>query len=253
MFDFFISFFNIVLYQPLFNGLILLYEYLPGHDFGVAIIVLTVLIRVMLYPLGTKSIEAQKAMSVLQPKIKDIQQRFKADREKQAKAMMELYQKEKINPFSGCLPLLIQLPIIIALYRVFWRGFEPEQMSYLYSFITSPGIINPNFLGVIDLAAPSIFLAVIAGVFQFFQSKMIMPQLSSKKESFKDKGPMAGFSDIMQKQMLYFFPIFTILILWKMPSAIGLYWITFTLFAIVQQHFTLKKNSNVQIPKNANS
>ena len=244
MFEIFVSFFDIVLYQPLFNGLILLYQYLPGQDFGIAVIVLTVLIRLILYPLGTKGIRMQKALSELQPKMKEIQEKFKQDKEKQAKAMMELYQKEKVNPFSGCLPILVQLPIIIALYRVFWKGLQPEQLAYLYSFVPSPGVINSSFLGFIDLAVPCIGLAFLAGILQFFQTKMISPSIS-KKASKKTKGndPMAGFSDIMQKQMLYFFPFFTVLILWKLPSAIGLYWIVFTLFAIIQQHFTLKKPS----------
>ena len=242
MFDILVSFFDIVLYKPLFNGLILLYQYLPGQDFGIAVIVLTVFIKIVLYPLGVKSIKMQKALSELQPKMKEIQERFKQDKEKQAKAMMELYQKEKINPLSGCFPLLVQLPIIIALYRVFWKGLQPEQMAYLYSFVPSPGVIDSTFLGIIDLAAPCIALAFLAGILQFFQTKMMMPHFSKKSGGgSKKKDQMGQFSDMMQKQMLYFFPVFTVIILWTLPSAIGLYWIVFTLFAIIQQHFTLGK------------
>jgi YidC/Oxa1 family membrane protein insertase len=248
MFELFISFFNIVLYQPLFNALVFLYEFLPYNDFGIAVIVLTILIRLILYPLGTKGIKAQKALSELQPKMKEIQEKFKNDKEKQAKAMMELYKKEKINPLSGCLPILIQLPIIIALYRVFWKGLQPEQLSYLYSFVPSPGVIDSTFLGIIDLSKsfivkmngqveyywPVVILALLAGILQFFQAKMVMPQ-TKKKTSTSPQ-----FSDMMQKQMLYFFPAFTIFIVCSLPSAIGLYWVVFTLFAIIQQHFTLK-------------
>ena len=243
MFEVFISFFNIVLYQPLFNALVFLYQYLPGNDFGVAVIVLTILIRLVLYPLGTKGIRAQKALSVLQPKMKEIQTKFKHDREKQSRAMMDLYKKEKINPLSGCLPLLIQLPIIIALYRVFWKGLQPEQLAYLYSFVPSPGVIDSTFLGMIDLAVPCIALAFLAGILQFFQAKTMTPHLSASTP--KGEGSMGQFSNMMQKQMLYFFPVFTVLILWRLPSAIGLYWIVFTLFAIIQQHFTLKESHKV--------
>jgi YidC/Oxa1 family membrane protein insertase len=241
MIELFVSFFDIALYQPLFNGLILLYKYIPGQDFGIAVIVLTILIKVILYPLGAKGIKMQKQMSEIQPKIKEIERKFKNNKEEQMKAIMEFYKKEKVNPLSGCLPLLIQLPILIALYRVFWKGFEPEQMSHLYSFVSAPEVFNPFFLGIINLAEPCIYLALIAGVFQFFQTKMLMPAMSKNQQKKIDpKDPMAGFSNMMQKQMLYFFPIFTVMILWTFPSAIGLYWITFTLFAIAQQKLVLK-------------
>jgi len=245
--DIFISFFNIVLYQPLFNGLIVLYQYLPGNDFGIAVIVLTILIRLALYPLGVKGIKIQKTMSELQPKIKEIQEKFKDNKQEQAKATMELFQKEKVNPFSGCLPILVQLPILIALYRVFWKGLQPEQLVYIYSFIPSPEAINPYFLGIINLAEPCIFLAFLAGILQFFQTKIISPKKQKNKKTIsksKNKDQMAGLQDMMSKQTLYFFPIFTVIILWTMPSAIGLYWIVFTLFAIIQQYLILKPNKH---------
>jgi YidC/Oxa1 family membrane protein insertase len=167
--NFFISAFNIVLYQPLFNALVFLYQFLPGKDFGIAVITLTIIIRIILYPLMLKSIKSQKMLSELQPKIQEIQQKYKNDKEKQAKEMMSLYQKEKINPFGGCLPLLIQLPILIALYRVFWRGLQPGVISHLYSFVPNPGVINPIFFGLINLAESNFGLAIFAGISQFFQ------------------------------------------------------------------------------------
>jgi len=233
-----ISAFNLILYQPLLNILVLLYQYLPGHDFGIAVIVLTILIRLILYPLMAQSIKSQKVLSELQPKIQEIQQRFKDDKEKQTKEMMALYQKEKINPFGGCLPLFIQLPILFALYRVFWKGFQPGELTNLYSFISHPGAIDPNFLGIINLAYPSLILAVLAGILQFFQTKMATPQ--TPKITQKEGAQMAQFSNMMQKQMLYFFPLFTIFILWKLPAAIGLYWVVTTLFSIGQQYLIFK-------------
>jgi YidC/Oxa1 family membrane protein insertase len=234
--EIFITAFNTVLYQPLLNALVFLYQFLPGKDFGVAVIVLTIMIRIVLYPLMLKSIRSQKALSELQPKIQEIQQRNKDDKEKQAKEMMQLYQKEKINPLGGCLPLLIQLPILIALYRVFWHGMEPGAMSLLYSFVPNPGEINPAFLGLISLAEPSLILAFLAGILQFFQTKMMMP----KQKPAAKGDQMAQFSGMMQKQMLYFFPVFTVLILWKLPAAIGLYWIVTALFSIGQQYLIMR-------------
>ncbi len=241
--DFFISAFNTILYQPLLNALIFLYQYLPGRDFGIAVIVLTILIRVLLYPLMMKSIKSQKVLSELQPKIQEIQSKYKDDKEKQARETMALYQKEKINPFGGCLPILLQLPILIALYRVFWKGLEPGAMSYLYGFVPDPGIIDPTFFGLINLAVPSIGLAFLAGIAQFFQSKMLIPKTKKAKPQ---EGQMAQFSGMMQKQMLYFFPVLTVFILWKLPAAIGIYWIITALFSIGQQYLILKpKTENV--------
>ena len=245
MFSLLTSFFYIVLYQPLFNGLILLYQYIPGRDFGIAVIVLTLLIRFAIYPLGTKGIKAQKALSEIQPKMKEIQEKFKHDKEKQARAMMELYQKEKINPFSGCLPLLIQLPIIIAVYKVFLTfkdGLSAEELNVLYSFVHYSNNLSTSFLGFIELTEPFWPLAILVGILQFFQTKMLSPKSSSKK-ALKGQDKMMQFSDMMQKQMLYFFPFFIVLILWNLPSVIALYLIIFTLVSIIQQYFTLKHKS----------
>lgn len=231
--------FNTLLYQPLFNALILLYKYLPGQDFGVAVIVLTVLIKVLFYPLGVKAIRAQKALNKLQPKIQEIQKKYKDDKAEQARIMMELYKKEKISPFSGFLPLLIQIPILIALYRVFVGGFQPDGMAHLYSFLSQPESISPTFLGIFNLARPSATLAIFAGITQFFQTKISLPEISKKS---KKGGEVSQFSEVMQKQMKYFFPVFTVFILLKIPSAVALYWIVAALFTTIQQYFTLKKH-----------
>lgn len=237
-----INFFNVILYQPLFNALVLLYEYLPGRDFGVAVIVLTILTKILFYPLGAQAIKSQKELSELQPKIKEVQEKYKNNKQEQSKVLMELYQKEKINPLSGCLPLLIQLPILIALYRVFWKGLEPEEMVNLYSFVSLSGVIEPTFLGIINLSVASFGLALLAGVLQFFQTKMITPhQKSGGGQASKTKKSAPDFSQLMQKQMLYFFPIFTVFILLRLPSALALYWIVTSVFSIFQQYLILRK------------
>ena len=233
--------FNLILYQPLFNALVLLYEYLPGHNFGVAVIVLTLLIKFLFYPLGSQAIRAQKALNELQPKLQEIKEKYKNEKEKQAQATMELYQKAKINPLSGCLPVLIQLPILWALYRVFWMGFQTEQMKYLYGFVSHPGIINPNFLGIINLSQPNIYLAVLAGILQFVQTKTAAPK--TQKQNISGKEAMAQMGRMMQKQMLYIFPLMTVMILWRLPSALGLYWLVTIIFSIIQQYLIFKKQA----------
>jgi len=233
MTNFFIQIFNTIFYRPLLNLLILFY-FLVG-DFGVAIILLTVLIRILFYPLTAKSIKSQKTLEGFQQKIKEIQEKYREDKERQAKEMMELYRKEKINPFSGFLPLLIQFPILIALYQVFRKGLISEEMTNLYSFIPQPGQINPFFFKFLDLTKPSLIFALLAGIFQFFQTKMTLPKTK------KTKTQLEQFSNLIQKQTLYFIPVFTVLLLWKLPTAISLYWLVTTIFSIIQQYLILKK------------
>lgn len=226
--------FNEILYRPIFNGLIFLYNIIPGHDLGIAIIILTILIRLALYPLFQKSIKAQKEISELQPKIKEIQAKYKKEKEKQAKELMALYKEHKVNPMSGCLPVLLQLPVFIAFIRVLQAGIKPESLSLLYSFVTNPLTINPLFLGLIDLSKANIFLAVLAGVTQFIQSKMMAP----KKQNETKKGEGMDFAQAMTTQMTYLMPVFIIFIGLKFPAGLPLYWTTITLFGIIQQYFT---------------
>ena len=237
MFELLIKFFDVTLFQPLFNSLVLLYNYLPGHDFGIAIIFLTIIIRVILYPVSVKALNSQKTLQALQPKMQEIQKKHKGNKEQLAKETLELYRREKINPFSGLFLAIIQLPILIALYTVFWKGLNPEELANLYSFVSNPGQINAVFLGIVDLSKANFILAVLAGIFQFFQTKMLMPKNNP------GQGKASDMSQMMQKQMVYFFPFLTVFILMSLPSAIGLYWIVSGVFSIIQQYFILKKTT----------
>lgn len=233
MFEAISHFFYVILYQPLFNSLIFLYDY-SGRDFGMAIILLTLAIRIILFPLSVKAVNSQKGLQEIQPEINDLQKKYKDDKEKQAKEILELYKKKKINPFSGILLALIQLPILVALYRVFWNGLKPEQLAGLYSFVANPGHVNSLFLHFLDLSKPNLILAVLAGLAQYFQSKMLMPKMPKAKSGSED------FSSIMQKQTLYFLPVFTVIILISLPSALGLYWTASGIFSIIQQYIIFK-------------
>ncbi len=230
--------FNIVLYQPIFNLLVLLYVFLPGQDLGVAIIVLTFLVRLLLSPISRQGVLSQRKLAELQPKIKSLQEKFKNNKEEQGRAVMKLYKEAGVNPLSGCLPMLLQLPFLIAIYRVFWQGLHPEQFNLLYSFVPRPENIEPTFLGLVDLNSPAAFLAFLAGAVQYWQAKKTMPpnQPGQKKEKL-------DIQSIMQKQMLYFFPFFTIIILLRFPSALALYWLVSSLFSIVEHHLTHIKHA----------
>jgi len=246
MFGSIISFFYVVLYQPLFNLLVFLYNYMPGHDFGISIIFLTIIIRVILFPISVKAINSQRGLQKLQPQMQEIQKKYKDDKEKQAKEILGLYKKEKINPFSGILLALIQLPILIALYNVFWNGLNPKELTTLYSFIINPGQINPLFLHIINLSKPNLILAVLAGLTQYFQTKMLLPKNNPGTSGQKKE---VDFSQVMQKQMIYFLPVFTIIILIGLPSALGLYWTISGIFSIVQQYLIFKKDNKPELIK----
>lgn len=239
MLEIFVKTFNLLLYQPLFNFLILLYNYLPGHDFGLAIIILTLFIRLVLYPSSAKTIKNQKILNELQPKLQEIQKKHKNDKEKQVKETLALYKQAKINPFGSLLPTLIQLPLLIALFLVFRKGLNPSELVNLYGFVPNPGQINPYFLGRINLLRPNIYLAILAGIFQFIQTKTmttVQPKITDKK---------SDFAKIMQKQMVYFFPFLTVLILINLPSALGLYWIAGSIFLITEQYFLKRKQKTL--------
>lgn len=235
--------FHTVVYQPLYNILIFLYNIIPGKDFGISIILITILIRIALIPLYKKQIESQKKLQEIQPKIKELQERTKHDKEQQTKQMMELYKKHKTNPFSGCLPLIIQLIIFIAIYRVLItisdNGLAADT-TQLYSFVSDPGKINQFFISLVDLTKPSIVIAVLAAIAQYFQTKMLMQnQPKIQKSEPSDKPDIA---QMMSKQMLYLGPFLTLFIGIKFAAGLSLYWLAGTLFMLVQQIWMQKKS-----------
>jgi len=246
----FLSFvYNEILYYPLFNLMVLFYNIVPGQDIGIAIILLTLLVRTIFYPINNKAIKSQKRLQEIQPKMKELQKKYKDDKQEQAKKLMELYQKHKVNPFSGCLPLLVQFPILIALYHVFLNGFKDESLSVLYPFIHNPGHIDAVSFGIINLSETNIYLAIIAASLQYFQSKMLMSNKKEEKEKEEDKEnkektaeeKTQDFAQSMTKQMIYIMPILTFVFAMTFPSGLALYWAVTTLFAIAQQHIIMKK------------
>ncbi len=232
------AFFTTIIYQPLLNALVWLYAVIPGNDTGVAIIVLTILIKLALYPLSASSIKAQRAMTRLQPKIEALKARYKDDKQALAQETMKLYKENKVSPFSSCLPMLIQLPVLLGLYWVFLAGLRGEDFHLLYSFVSNPGVLNPIAFGFFDMIEPSVWLAVGAGIAQFFQARMLNRQRPVvKSDGAKDESMMAN----MNKQMMYFMPVLTVIIGMKLPGGLALYWLVTTLLTILQQHIVFRK------------
>lgn len=237
--------FNEILYRPLFNILVFLYQTVSFYDFGIAIIILTVLIRIILYPLARKSIKSQKEMAAVQGDIKKIKEQYKKNKEEQMKKIMALYKEKGISPFSGILPLFIQLPLLIALYWVFMAGFDDKNLQdLLYNFIQNPSSISHTFLGFIDISKRNnLAMALIAGALQFYQSKMMMDQ-QKKTQPTPAKSSTPDFSTALTRQMTYIMPVMTVFISYSLPGGLALYWITTTIFSIIQQWLVFSKDES---------
>lgn len=210
-----IQIWNLVFYLPLFHILFFLYEHL--RDFGLAIISLTLLIKFFLLPITHQSFKNQAKLSKIQSKISEIEKKFKEDSQQKAKALISLYNSEKINPL-GSLIIFLQLPILIALYRVFLEGAQK---------ITT----EPTFLGVIHLSTPNLVLAFLASLFQFSFSKLTISSQESPKNTSHP------FFVTFQNQTSYLFPTLTFFILFKLPAAMSLYWMIFNFFSIIEYYF----------------
>lgn len=234
-------FYQTFIYQPLFNALILIYNFLPGHDLGLAIIILTSVIKLLTFPLNVKSARAQQAMARVQPQIKEVQKRYANNPQEQSRAVSEIFKREKVNPLANMLPLLIQLPIMIALYQLFLKGLWSGS-GILYSFVVKPAEISPLFFGIVDLSKPNIVLAILAGAAQLLQS-LTMPVAAGQGD--KDD-PKYKMSRMMQKQMMFFLPVFITFTLLKLSSVLGLYWLTSSLLGAWQQYVLNKKFSQVK-------
>lgn len=234
--------FQVILVQPIFNLLALIFATIPGHDFGVAVIILTIIVRIILWPLVNKQLHSQRALQRLQPEVLRVRREAAGDKQKESQMMMEMYREKGINPFGSLLPLLIQLPIFFALYAVLRDIIKPGEIAKLaypavknlpviHDILVHGGSFTPTFLGFIQMAHPAWYLALIAGLFQFVQTKMLSP-----------KAPKGDAQAQAVAAMTYVFPVITFLIGLSLPSALALYWITTSAVAILQQYLVLKRD-----------
>ena len=237
----FILLYNELLFRPLFNLLVGITVLLPTHNVGLAIILVTIIVRLILLPSSLHQARQmqrnQTKMADVKGEIDKIQKKYKNDRAKAAQATMEVYRRAGINPASGCLPLLIQLPILIALYRVFLIGIGPETFDHLYSFVSAPETVSLVFLGI-DLTTPSAFLAILAGLAQFVLMRYFTPTPTTQPGANESSQEMMR---AMQRNMTYFFPVMTVFIGFQFVAALSLYWVASTVFAVAQQYIIKRK------------
>lgn len=221
---------------------VLLFLYQATGNLGLAIIVLTLIIRLILVPLTLPSLKARKKITEIQPEVDKLKKKHKNDKQALQKAQLELYQKYNVNPLSGCLPQIVQLAVLIFLYRAL--------ISFLGQDVVHGTTINASFLWL-DLSKPDgkYILPIVAGVSQFLLSLMISPgaevrdivpnKSKNKKVQQENKAEenTAGMAANMQQQMLFLMPIMTVFIAARFPSGLAVYWVITTLFSLVQQYF----------------
>lgn len=233
------GFFSNVFYFPLYNTLVLILSAVPGANVGIAIVVLTIVVRTVLLPLSHKSVTSQAKMRTLTPHIEKLKEKHKDNKQEQARKTMELYKEHGINPFSGCLLVLIQLPIIFALYFVFFKGLPNLNAEHLYSFVQLPSAVNMMFLGIL-LSKKSLILAFLAAITQYYQIKLsippMAPALPGAKPSFKD-----DFARSFNVQMRYMLPVIVFGISYSISAAVALYWTTSNLFSIGHELYVKRK------------
>lgn len=268
--------FDTFIVQPILNLLFIINSVLPGHDFGISIIVFTVVIRMALWPLVKKQLHQTRAMKALQPEIKKIKTKTKGDKQKEGQLLMELYKEKNVSPFGSIGVLLLQLPILFGLFRVLRiLSDDPgKAVDMLYGFTKSlPGVsglvANPalitqaltdSFWGVIDLTKsafdngsiywPLMIIALLAGILQFFQSKQLMPDMDDsrnlrdilKEEASGNKSEQKDINAAVGKNMRYFMPFITIFFAASFPGALALYWATGAGVAIIQQKIILSRD-----------
>lgn len=236
------NFFNVVLYKPLYNAFIGLIGAFPWIDAGIVVILFTLLIKLILFPLSQKSVRSQIEMKKIQPEIDEIKLKYKDNKQEQALKTMALYKEKGVSPFSGIFLALIQLPVLIALYMVFYRGGLSEiHTDLLYSFIHAPEHINTMFIGLFDITQKSTILAVIVAVGQYFQIKFTMPIAKKVEGEKKDTSFQGELAKSMGTQMRYVMPVLMFFIAQSFASLVSLYLITSSIFAVGQEIYMRKK------------
>lgn len=226
------AFFHTVFYNPIYNALVALVALVPGSDVGIAVILLTIVIRVILLPFSLAAARTQRAMRILEPKIKNLKEVHKGDKEKEALETLALYKEAEVNPFASILMAFIQIPILLALYWVFYyEPFPALNLARLYVFTPVPHAVSLQFLGLISVAGKSLFLAVLAGLTQLLQAHMALSGTMKPSGS----GMQNDFQKVIGMQLKYVFPFLIAIISYTTSGAIALYFIATNLAGSVQE------------------
>jgi YidC/Oxa1 family membrane protein insertase len=265
--------FTTLIVQPIFNLLVLIYALLPGHNFGLAIIIFTIIIRLLLWPLVKKQLNHAKAMRELAPELKKIKAAAKGDRQKESQLTMELYKEREINPFASILILIVQLPILIGLYsgltRIIHNPHEIISFSYpalhnlswMKELSNNIHLFDNTLLGFVNLTRSAvgphgvywvgILIAVGSAIGQYYQSRQLMPQSKDSRSLRKilseaGKGKTADQTEVnaaVGRSTMYLVPGMVFIFAIRLPLALPLYWFTSSVVAVIQQARVLREDA----------
>lgn len=230
-------------FDPVYNALVFFIDIIPGGDVGLAIITTVLLVKTVLLPLSIKAVKTQKIIREIEPKLKELKEKYKNDRQQQAQAMMEIYKEAGINPLASVALMFIQIPIIIALYLAVYKGggvaLPSINLDVLYGFVAAPTAVTMDFLGLINITEKSLLLALGAGITQYIHVNLTMPALPPKAAGaapdFKE-----DFMRNMQLQMKYVMPVLITLVAYSISAAIALYFFVSNVVTIAQEYLIRK-------------
>lgn len=230
--------FHAGVYDPLYNGVAFFVGIIPTHDIGLAIIALTIVVRIIIYPLSSRAIRAQMAMKKVAPEVELLKAKYKDNREEQGRAIFALYKERDVHPFASIGLMLIQFPVLIGLYWVFYAGGFPDvDASLLYSFVSVPAAVNMEFLGVLDMSQRSIILAALAALTQFVYTRLSMGPRQKALEATPVEASLSGdMAKSFDLQARYMLPLIIGVIAYTIPAAAPLYWVTSNILMIVQEY-----------------
>lgn len=274
------SLFDIILVQPIFNVLLFIYGIIPGHDFGIALILFTALVRFAMWPLVKKQLHQTKVMQKLQPELQKIKQKTKGNKQLEAQMMMELYRERGVNPFGSIGLLLAQLPVFIALFAVVRLITENhgtniakyaydsiEQIPYIKDIIAHHDHFNNTLFGLVDLTRqaidshgvywPLLIMAIVAAGLQFWQSKQLLPKVKEgrklrdilKEQAAGKQVDQSEISALMSNRMIYLFPLLTFFVSIYFVGALVVYLLAQSAVAIGQQWYILRQDSDEMVAK----
>jgi YidC/Oxa1 family membrane protein insertase len=213
-------------YEPVYNLIVLVLTFVPLHDIGAAIVIVTLIVKAILLPFNMSALRTQYMMKKIEPEMEKIKELQKKNPQEASKRMVEVYRKNKINPFSSLFAMILQIPIFIALYIVFSKGLFDDAKS-IYSFVTFPEKLHTVAFGIFDVTHKNIVIALLAGVSSYFLAVRQTSTMGNSKENNKqgkDESFQAHFAKSMKIQLLYVLPIIITVSAAALPSALGLYW-----------------------------
>ncbi|MBI5644667.1 membrane protein insertase YidC [Candidatus Kaiserbacteria bacterium] len=240
--------FHAIIYNPIYNGLVFFVDLLPTHDIGIAVVIVTVIVRLILFPLSRRAIKAQMGMKALAPEIEALKKKYKDNPQEHSRALFALYRERDVHPFAGFLVLVVQIPILLGLYWVFARaGFPTVHADLLYSFVPMPHAVNMEFLGLVNMGGKSIVLAMLAALTQLIYTRLSMgPRGSQTPVEAVESSFSADMAKSFDLQARYVLPIVVGVIAYTVAAAAPLYWVTSNIFMIAQEYLSGRRFNGIK-------